>query len=604
MKKFLLSIAFALLGISSSFAAKAQPGIFTITQSDGKQLSLRLNGDENNSWYTTADGVLLVQVGTNYYVAQVEEDGSLRATPQLAHNAEERSETELQTIAHQDKEKFYEAAEQVALEAKAIGIGTATTPYFPHKGNPKALVILVQFPDTKFVEEGPKAVFNYYLNGKAGDATPSDFGKTIINTNLGTVAQYFDNASFGQFQPQFDVVGPVTVSQSASYYGSNSGNSKDVNYLKMVKEACQLVDADVNFKDYDADGDGNVDLVYIIYAGYAESVHGNSTDCLWPKSSNGFVGTFDGINVRRHGINNELNYYPGYKFNNNPNILRLNGIGLFCHEFSHCLGLPDLYVTRVAANTDYKCMEYWDLMDEGEYTVNGNAPTPYSPWEQEVMGWKEMETLGSDAAQITMKPYNEEATAYKINSPSDNQYVILQNIQNQGLYRGMLGHGLLVYRIDYPNSTVNMGDNPNNNANTAPAVTIIPADGELISSYLTKTDDDMARYIYSHYGDPYPGQKTTDGRNFEPLNVTSIQEFALNRGVVIDAPIYNIKETNGVITFDYLKDFTTGIDSPITNVEADKDASIYTLDGRYLGTDASKLGKGVYVIGKKKVVIK
>lgn len=604
MKKILLSIAFALLGFSSSFASKAQPGIFTITQSDGKQLSLRLNGDENYSWYTTADGVLLVQVGTNYYVAQVEEDGSLRATPQLAHNAEERSETELQTIAHQDKEKFYEAAEQVAQEAKAIGIGTVTPPYLPHKGNPKALVILVQFQDTKFVEKDPKAVFNYYLNGKDGDAAPADFGKTIINANLGTVAQYFDNASFGQFQPQFDVVGPVTVSKNTSYYGQNSGNRNDINYLSMVQEACQLVDADVNFKDYDADGDGNVDLVYIIYAGYAESVSKNSTDCLWPKSSAGYVGTYDGVAVRRHGINNELNYYPGYTFKNYPNILRLNGIGLFCHEFSHCLGLPDLYVTSAAANTDYKCMEYWDVMDEGEYTVNGNAPTPYSPWEQEVMGWKEMVTLGSDAAQITMKPYNEEATAYKINSPSDNQYVILQNIQNQGWYRGMLGHGLLVYRIDYPYTTVNMGDSPNNNANTRPAVTIIPADGELISSYLVKTDDDQAKYIYSHYGDPYPGQKTTDGVSFAPLNVTSIKEFALNRGEVIDAPIYNIKEENGIITFDYLKDFTTGIKSPITSLDNEKDTRIFTLDGRYLGTDASNLGKGIYIIGKKKVVIK
>ena len=604
MKKILLSIAFALLGISSSFAAKAQPGFVTITQSDGKLLSVRLNGDENFSWYTTADGVLLVQVGTNYYVAQVEEDGSLRATPQLAHNVEERNETELQTIAHQDKEKFYEAAEWTAQEAKAIGIEAGSPAYFPHTDSPKALVILVQFQDTKFVAEDPKAVFNYYLNGKDGDERPADFGKTLINSNIGSVAQYFHDASFGQFQPQFDVVGPVTVSKNSSYYGQNLDGRTDHNYLDMIKEACKLTDTEIDFKDYDANGDGLVDLVYIIYAGYAESMSGNSEDCLWPKSSNAFVGTYDGVTVRRHGINNELNYYPGYVSNSNPNILRLNGIGLFCHEFSHCMGLPDLYVTKVAENTDYKCMEYWDLMDSGEYTLNGCAPTPYSPWEQEVMGWKKMETLGSDAAQITLKPYNEEATAYKISSPSDDQYVILQNIQNKGWYKSMLGHGLLIYRIDYPNTTVGMSDSPNNNANTTPAVTIIPADGELISSYLVNTDADLAKYYYSHYGDPYPGQKTTDGRNFEPLNVTSIKEFALNRNVVINAPIYNIKETDGIITFDYLKDFTTGIDSPIANVEADKDANIYTLDGRYLGKDASKLGKGIYVIGKKKVVIK
>ena len=38
--------------------------------------------------------------------------------------------------------------------------------------------------------------------------------------------------------------------------------------------------------------------------------------------------------------------------------------------------------------------------------------------------------------------------------------------------------------------------------------------------------------------------------------------------------------------------------------DTEKNQSIFSLDGRYLGNDASKLTKGIYIIGKKKVVIK
>ena len=73
----------------------------------------------------------------------------------------------------------------------------------------------------------------------------------------------------------------------------------------------------------------------------------------------------------------------------------------------------------------------------------------------------------------------------------------------------------------------------------------------------------------------------------------------------MEKPFYNIKETDdGVITFDYLKDFATGIDNPVIQQNQEKDTRIFTLDGRYLGTDARLLTKGVYIIGKKKVIIK
>ena len=604
MKKILLSIAFALMGIASGFAAKAHTGLTTITQSDGSQLTIRLHGDEHFSWYSTADDVLLVQVGNNYYVAQVEEDGTLKATPQLAHNAGERGTVEEQVINNQNKEKFLNLL-NAEPQALAKPIGTVTPAYFPHTGSPKALVILVEFQDVKFKTSDPVATFTHYLKGADGEAAPKANNAYVTNVtkgmvNHGSVSQYFNDMSKGQFTPQFDIVGPVTVSNNSAYYGGNFGNSTDTNFAKMIAEACKNVSNKVNFADYDQNNDGYVDLVYIIYAGYSESFSGNSSDCLWPKSgTNNFYepGTnnllmLDGKQICRYGINNELNATPSDWIDGKP---LLNGIGLFCHEFSHTMGLPDLYPTVETSRVDNQNPEYWDLMDGGEYTYNGYFPTPYSPWEMDVMGWTTPIELGDEAKQVSLNSYASDRTAYKING-ENNEYLLIQNIQTDGWWGGItkaFKTGMLVWRIDYPYDVVSLGNRLNNEIGK-PNVMIVPADGYVISEYnVTDDDESKAKYKASLKADPFPGAN----------NVPELLSVKLNKSI-LEKPFYNIKEVDGVITFDYLKDFATGIDSPVIQQNEEKDTRIFTLDGRYLGTDVSQLTKGVYIIGKKKVIIK
>lgn len=602
MKKILLSITFALMGIASGFAAKAHTALTTITQSDGSQLTIRLHGDEHYSWYSTTDDVLLVQVGKNYYVAQVEEDGTLKATPQLAHNAGERGTVEEQVINNQNKEKFLNLL-NAEPQALAKPIGTVTPAYFPHTDSPKALVILVEFQDVKFKTSDPVATFTHYLKGAEGEAAPEANNAYVKGkVNYGSVSQYFNDMSQGQFKPQFDIVGPVTVSKNSAYYGGNAGKDTDVNFAQMIAEACKGVSDKVNFADYDQNNDGNVDLVYVIYAGYSESINGNSSDCLWPKSgTNAFYepGTnnllkLNGKKICRYGINNELNATPSDWIDGKP---LLNGIGLFCHEFSHTMGLPDLYPTVEASRVDNQNPEYWDLMDGGEYTYSGYFPTPYSPWEMDVMGWTAPIELGDEAKQVSLNSYASDRTAYKINGEND-EYLLIQNIQTDGWWRGITKAfkttGMLVWRIDYPYTTVSL-DNRLNNEIGKPNVMIVPADGYVISEYnVTDDDESKAKYKASLKADPFPGAN----------NVTELLSVELNKST-LKKPFYNIKETdNGVITFDYLKDYATGIDQTLADKDTEKNPSIFSLDGRYLGNDASKLTKGIYIIGKKKVVIK
>lgn len=597
MKKILLSITFALMGIVSGFAAKAYPGIVTVTQSDGTELNVRIYGDEHFNWLTTEDGVLLVKEGNNYYIAETTSYGTLKATSYIAHNANKRVPAEIKAIKKQDLSCFRSYAIQKASPAKAMGTGKSGVKYFPHSGSPKALVILVEFSDTPF-QSGEKAknVFEHFLKGKTEDALPDgyeaytgSYAKANLRNN-GSVSDYFYVMSQGTYTPQFDVVGPYKLNQPSLYYGKGEND----NTQALVSDACKAADGDVDFSEYDADGDGMVDLVYIIYAGYPASMSGNPND-IWPKSGTGGFGTYDGKKVSRFGIHAELNF--GLELNQKNGFL-LSGIGLFCHEFSHTLGLPDLYPTVDASKVDNQNPEMWDLMDGGEYTYNGGyCPTPYSPWEMDVMGWASPVELGDDAKQVKLNSYFTERTAYKINGEND-EYLLIQNIQKGGWWNGIANvynTGMLIWRIDYGTKDVNLFDNPNNTLGK-PKVMIVPADGYVISDYNHGDGKQWTdkQYKESLQADPFPG--TT--KRTELLSVT------LNTST-LEKPIYNIKETDdGIITFDYLKDYATGIDQTLADKDTEKNPSIFSLDGRYLGNDASKLTKGIYIIGKKKVVIK
>lgn len=596
MKKFLLSITFALMGIVSGFAAKAYSGIVTVTQSDGTELNVRIYGDEHFNWLTTEDGVLLVKEGNNYYIAETTSYGTLKATSYIAHNANKRVPAEIKAIKKQDLSRFRSYAIKKASPAKAMGTGNSGVKYFPHSGSPKALVILVEFSGTPF-QSGEKAknVFEHFLKGKAEDNLPDGYeaytGSYKNENNLrnkGSVSDYFYDMSKGTYTPQFDVVGPYKLNHPSLDYGQGD---KD-NTQALVSDACKAADGDVDFSEYDADGDGMVDLVYIIYAGYPASMSGNPND-IWPKSGTGDFGTYDGKKVSRFGVHAELNF--GLELNQKNGFL-LSGIGLFCHEFSHTLGLPDLYPTVDASKVDNQNPEMWDLMDGGEYTYNGGyCPTPYSPWEMDVMGWATPIELSDEKQTVTLKSYGKERVAYKIKG-ENNEYLLLQNIQIGGWWTGVAlvyKKGMLVWRIDYNNEDVNLFDNPNNTKGK-PKVMIVPADGYVISDYnhgdgKQWTDD---QYKESLQGDPFPGA----------TNKTELLSVVLNNST-LEKPIYNIKEENGVITFDYL-DNISAIQLPSVDETDMTTKQIFSLDGRYLGNDASKLTKGIYIIGKKKVVIK
>lgn len=593
MKQAILTLLLLTSVAISALASKAYPGIMHMKQGDGTSIDVRMYGDESFHWYATTDGVLLTRVGSNFYVANIDQQGMLIPTQMLAHNKDQRSANEQQMADNQNRELFASQLSEIssADSRRREPIGTASPSYFPHSGTPTAVVVLVEFSDTKFTVSEPATVFDQYLNAQQLD----DFGHSE-QANYGSVAQYFDDMSFGQFRPKFDVYGPVTLPQTSAYYGENSSSATDVNFNQFLKDAADAADDVVDFSEskYDSDGDGYVDLVYFVYAGYGES-NGADASTIWPKSGTRSFGSYDGKQLCRYGVNNELNMYPDFSAFDSPQI---NGIGLFCHEFSHTMGLPDMYPTTGSAQVDNQEMEYWDLMDGGEYVYYGYYPTAYTSWEREAMGWKQIVELKADD-HVAMQPLDNGGTGYKFCNPANSdEYMVMDVVENSGWNAHVPGHGLLVYHVCWPSSTVTMSQHPNNTAGR-PGMAVVPADGIVISSY--NDNYTTKQYRNSHKGDPFPGTSEITTLSAS-LGLPNYQWYN-GDDATVSYGLKNISEDTEAetVSFDFFVDFSTGIQTISNSMQTN---NIYDLQGRRLSQGAM-LKSGLYIVnGQKKVVKK
>lgn len=596
LKQLSLIICLMLCSLTT-WAAKAESIPVQVRQADGTIITVILRGDEHINWYTTLDGVLLVQgADNNYYIGKVEKSGNLIATKQLAHEAQTRSQAERNLIAKQDKEKFFAYVNKIAEESEnaydnspltrspIIDSGYNGVPYFPHTGSPKALVILAEFQDTTFTIQDTKKVFTNYLMNE-DHFTDKRYNQ---DQNYKGVRGYFKDCSYGKFTPVFDVVGPIKLPKAHAVYGA--GNDRmDL----LLADACAAVDGMVDFTKYDANNDGIVDLVYVIYAGHSANTSGNKDTNIWPKSGTITISNkFDGKSIRRYGVSNELNGSEKTSKNNK----KINGIGLFCHEFSHTLGLPDIYAYNTdAENQDNQGMEYWDIMDGGTGIRGGRVPASYLAWEREVMGWMNIDELKKDITINNLKSIDNGGKAYKIVYPKNsNEYIVLQSIQkgawNQGWGDNTYGKGLFAYRISYKSDKVNIFDYPNN-LKGKPRVIPIPADGKILAA--ANAGGKLNVYTAQLNGDPYPYN-----------GINKIDNFTMYDGTILKWSIYDIVENDAerYVSFKFKNNETTGIQSSSIIERITSDNHIYTLDGRYVGTDASILPHGIYIQNNKKFV--
>ena len=389
---------------------------------------------------------------------------------------------------------------------------------------PRGAVILVSFSDLDF--EATNAEMTDWAMGE----------NYTYNGATGSIHKYFMDQSWGQYNLQLDVVGPVKVSKQMSYYGQNDYNGEDKHAGELVVEACKLAhDQGIDFSNYDFNNDGYVDWVVILYAGYGEA-SGAPANTIWPhqwelsRYDPSLVFKLDGKTVDHYCCLNEKEYQSKKR----------DGIGTFCHEFSHVMGLPDFYATVEGATQHTLCD--WDIMDYGPYNNNGNTPPNYSAYERWFMGWIEP-TLLNTAATVTLANLNHEggracyitedgSAISNILRPSPSTFYMLENRQKSGWDQYIKGSGLMITKVQWSKSK--WENNTVNNSASNMGVDIIEAK--------TNTSD------YGKSTDLYPRGAT---------------EFTM----VTNYQVTNIALTDDIITFDVNGGGAT-INLDVENVEA------------------------------------
>ncbi len=525
----------------------------TFTQPDGSQVTLSQRGDEFFHYYLTDDGQMVVADGDGYYLAQPDASGRPVASQHQATDKAQRTSEQAQFLAGVDfstmvnegakvanarrserqaamKPQFRSPAANASSSTWPGGIGLFPDNTYPVTGSPKALIILVQYKDTKFTYTNAK---DYFTNM----VTQKGFSQSGAN---GSALDYFTAASNGKFTPDFDVLGPVTLSNNMSYYGANDSSGNDVRPAHMIRDAIQLLDATTDFSVYDTDGDGYIDNVYCIYAGQGEA-SGGSSNSIWPHSWDirgaGLTLNVDGKYVASYACSAE------YLTSN-----LVDGIGTFCHEFSHVMGLPDLYTTDYNSYQTLTPGEY-SLMDYGSYTNDSRTPPTYSIYERNAMGWADIEELKpGEARKVSLEHMLTSNKGYVIATENTNEFFLLENRQASDWDAYLPGHGMLIWHIDY-DSSIWEQNCPNNTAHQY--VDIVEAGG----SANNEDYNTMGQY-------PFPG--TAKNTSFTSTTTPALTSWASK---AIDVPLTDIEETAaGLITFDVCGG--EQIDKPLCNYTA------------------------------------
>ena len=558
MKRIIIFSLLVVCFVQTTFAIPAYPKPLKVKQADGSWLTIQMRGDEHGHYVLTSDGIPLVFNARqkNYEYADWK-DGKVQASGIKAVEASERTAKVKAFVESQDKSAILESFKRARLQQlqqtlssrRNASLKAGSNPQkeklnnFPTIGEVHSLVILVQFADTKFSTVGSDAhqFFNNMLN---------EPGFTYSNGANGSARDFYLNSSNGRFQPQFDVIGPVTLPEKYSYYGANQGSSVDnpARLEQFVREACTLADPLVDFSQYDHNQDGYIDNIYFFYAGKGEADSGDG-NAIWPHSAYysdmakdaGLSETslkLDGIEVGNYTCSNEIN---GTLITPQP-----AGIGTFVHEFGHVLGLADHYDVNYGMTTF--APGSFDTMAQASYNNNGNTPAAFSAYERACLGWLDLTVLKNGVDSLNVLPdLNDSNKAYvvPVGGTNDEEYFIMENRQKKGWDAFIPGHGMLLWHIDYDAKA--WEKNELNITGTHQRVDIVEADNKL-------TDNTRA-------GDPFPGTS-----NVTQCNLTS---WAGGKVMSLD----DIEEKDGIINL-MLGGLNLKLNTPDVKVTEVLDSSI------------------------------
>jgi len=407
---------------------------------------------------------------------------------------------------------------QMMADARARGVNNPTmladkdgaSAALAGKQTYKALVILVDFSD------------KVYTAGWAA-GTPEDFDSLLFSTGknpTGSMSEYYFENSYGNFTLQGTVVGWVRAAEGAGYYtgdcdGSHGMGSYPQNAQRLVEEAVDLADASVDFSEFDNNGDGTVDGLFVVHAGTGYEESGNDCEIhshQWNISSR----YRDGVRIYSYSIEPEETASQN----------RLSAIGVYCHEFGHVLGLPDLY------DTDYSSSGagYWELMASGSYNGSSQTPAGFSAWSKSKLGWLTLTNITSNQTDVSIPALAFNPAAYRLwkHGATGSQYWIIENRQRMGFDAALPGDGLLIWHIDDA-----VGGNTND---WHPKVFLEQADGRFDLQYDRNSGDASDPYPNFGYAPHFHDKTTPNSKDYSNAST--------------EVAVWNISPSDSIMTAD------------------------------------------------------
>jgi M6 family metalloprotease-like protein len=509
----ILLLALSQLLINPAYAVKANPDPIIITQPDGTQLTIWLYGDERNHYKTTVDGYLLKTNSTGYLAyATLNSVSEIVESEFIAHDVDKRSEKEIDFLKTIPLNGLFKKMQSRPQKTKGVAAQTNVQSPIPLKGLVKTLVILVNYSDKSFTIPAPQTSFSNLLNEVGYSA----------NGGTGSARDYFMESSYGKFCPNFDVVGPYTLPQNSDFYGGDGFSGAP----QMVIDACTAANAaGLDFTQYDLNNDGVLDNVFVIFPGYnmAES---SIDKIIWPhrwfiNTGTTALRTFDGKLLNGYACTSEFRDSRGEN---------MCGIGTFCHEFSHVLGLPDLAIYR------------WSLMGGAMYNL-GRTPPILSAYERFYLGFLKPQII-STPSRLQLQPIYQgktspentdnqafliSATAHNLNgiSPNPGEFFLLEYRKKTNWDTYLPADGMLIWHIDYDEAYWN---------------------SNLPNEYLTYGTEQTTNNHMRVYIESVDGRTSTTGSVFTTGSFTPTSWA----GVDLNRSITDITKTENAISFNFM----------------------------------------------------
>lgn len=524
----LILISLLILVSYHTYASPAYPHKVRVAAGRG-YVYITLRGDENCKYGVTDEGYTVIQSSDDQWFYATDESGKTTLSTYPLLPKEEENEAQ-KTFLLRQRKGIVPTQNMDVRRISPLEIQETSRNKAPAIGDRRVLVIMMQFRDTKFVKSNIQfdALFNQ--EGYREDGA------------LGSVRDYYDFVSYGQLQLHCDVIGPFTASQNMAYYGGNSSaGGNDKNPYELFREAISHAVDEVDLHEYDANGDGYVDNVHIIYAGYGEEA-GASSNAIWAHEMTFQAISVGGMKIDRYSCSPELRGKSGGG---------ISRIGPHCHEIGHALGAMDYYDTDYDTGGYYLGTGDWDIMASGSWNNDGISPANFNPYVKVYdFGWTSAKRLEADADNEVASSVNE-GNIYRIDTGANKDYFLLEYREGSYFDASEPGSGLLIFHIG-PKLETKAEKNTINSTYPQQCYIVCAS-----STYARPSASSGSYGKINSAGCPYPG--STNKSSFTDTTTPAAVTFGgANTGISLT----NIKIRNGVVGFHYGDSNTDIPDTP------------------------------------------